>query len=121
MPRTKKGTPPSYRRHSSGQAAVTVKLADGRRHEILLGPHGSPESWDEYNRVMKLVAANGGFYPAANGTSRADPSTAGLSVNELILAFWRDAECRYGAENKELLQYRYSLRPLKELYGTESA
>ena len=38
MPRTKKGTPPSYRRHSSGQAVVTVRQTDGQRRDILLGP-----------------------------------------------------------------------------------
>src|SRR5206468_1739063 len=45
----------------------------------------------------------------------------GLTVNELILAFWKHAESHYGAGNKELDQYRYSLRPLKELYGSTLA
>jgi hypothetical protein len=39
----------------------------------------------------------------------------------VVLAFWRHAEARYGAGGKELAQYRYSLRPLKELYGATPA
>jgi hypothetical protein len=52
MPRTKKGTPPSYRKHAKGQAVVTVRQQDGRRRDILLGPtarpratKGTPASW----------------------------------------------------------------------------
>src|SRR5205823_3871403 len=48
-------------------------------------------------------------------------SPTGLSVNELILAFWKHAEAYYGADNKELDQYRYSLRPLREMYGSYPA
>jgi hypothetical protein len=60
MARTKRGTPPSYRRHSSGQACVTVRASDGRRREILLGPWESPESKAEYARVLAELAANQG-------------------------------------------------------------
>ena len=53
---------------------------------------------------------------------RGRPGSAdGLSVNELILAFYKHAEIRYGNGSKELTQFRYSLRALKELYGTEPA
>jgi hypothetical protein len=52
VPRTKKGAPPSYRRHSGGQACVTVRDKTGRRREILLGPFDSPESKAEYERVL---------------------------------------------------------------------
>src|SRR5262249_24758605 len=37
------------------------------------------------------------------------------------LAFWRYAEGHYGMDSKELRQYRYSLKPLKDLYGTSPA
>jgi integrase len=115
MPRTKKGTPPAYRQHSGGQAVVTVRLSTGQRRDILLGPWNSPESKDEYNRVLTVLNAHGGRYPAQ------ETAAAGLTVNELILAFWKDAEQRYGPDNKELDQFRYSFRPLKKLYGSHPA
>ena len=48
-----------------------------------------------------------------------------LTVNELILAFWRRAEQHYrredGTPTSELNDYRLSLRPLRELYGPTPA
>jgi integrase len=44
-----------------------------------------------------------------------------LSINELILRFWPRAELHYrhadGTPTGELSDYKYSLRPLRELYG----
>jgi integrase len=117
MSRTKSGTPPSYRRHSSGQAIVTVRTETGTRRDILLGPWDTTESREEYARVLLALNAHNGRYPTVNAAQRVE----GLSVNEVILAFWRYAESRYGADNKELAQYRYSLRPVKQLYGTHAA
>ena len=45
MPRTSK--PPKYSRHSSGQARVRI---NGAVH--YLGLYGSPESHDEYGRLL---------------------------------------------------------------------
>jgi hypothetical protein len=53
MPRTKKGTPPTYRQHSSGQAVVTVRDQAGRRRDILLGPWNTLHSHEEYRRILK--------------------------------------------------------------------
>jgi hypothetical protein len=69
MPRTKNGTPPSYRRHSRGQAIVTVRDATGRRRDILLGPWDSPESHAEYARILTLLHANGGRCPAPDAAA----------------------------------------------------
>jgi integrase len=118
MPRTKKGTPPSYRRHSSGQAVVTVRTTTGDRRDILLGPWDTPESREEYARVLILLNTHQGRYPCGEG--KAAP-LSGLTVNEVLLAFWEYAKGHYGEDNKELVQYRYSLRPLRELYGTKLA
>ncbi len=115
MPRTKKGTPPSYRPHASGQAVVTVRTTSGNRRDILLGPWDTAESKAEYARVLGALSAHGGRYP--------DPTAQPVSpsVNEVILAFWKYAEAHYGEGNKELEQYRYSLRPLREMYGDHPA
>src|ERR1051326_8719139 len=91
MPRTKKGTPPSYRQHTSGQAVITVRTMSGRRWDILLGPWNSPESKSEYARVLGVLSANGGRYPDPEQA----PSPTDLSVNEIILAFWKHAEAHY--------------------------
>jgi integrase len=115
MSRTKKGTPPSYRQHSSGQAIVTVRTAEGNRRDLLLGPWDSSESRAEYAHVLEVLNAHGGRYPGEA------PAPESLSVNEVILEFWKYAEGHYGINNKELEQFRYSLRPLKTLYGTHPA
>jgi integrase len=117
MPRTKKGTPPSYRLHSSGQAVVTVRTTSGNRRDLLLGAWDSSASKAEYARVLTILSANSGRYPDPQQT----PALHGLSVDELILAFWKYGETHYGADSKELEQYRYSLRPLREMYGGHPA
>jgi integrase len=122
MARTKRGTPPSYRRHSSGQACVTVRGPDGRRREILLGAWESAESKAEYARVLAELAAQQGRLPhQAPGA----PATTDLSVNEVILAFWDHAEQHYcredGTPTGEADNYREALHPLKALYGHTTA
>jgi integrase len=117
MARTKRGTPPSYRRHSSGQACVTVRDADGRRREILLGAWESRESKAEYARILaELAASRGRVQPKAPATAAAHDT-----VNEILLAFWRHAEQHYrasdGTPTGELDNLRAALRPLKALYG----
>jgi integrase len=117
MARTKCGTPPSYRRHSSGQACVTVRDPTGCRREILLGKWQSPESKAEYARILAELATDQGRMPVRAG----GPAQATMTVNELILAFWRYAEQHYrrpdGTPTGELDNMRDALRPLKALYG----
>src|SRR5262249_58478901 len=51
-----------------------------------------------------------------------DGDTPALTVNELILRFWRHAEEHYrrpdGTHTSELADYKKSLRPLRQLFGT---
>ena len=55
MPRTPKGSPPSYRLHKpTGHAVVTL---NGR--DFYPGRHGSPASWAEYDRLIAQWLANG--------------------------------------------------------------
>lgn len=82
MPRTKKGTPPSYRRHTKGQAVVTVRDQAGRRRDILLGRWDSPESRAEYARVLTVLNQHGGRSPAAAAVFQS------LSVHEVTEASW---------------------------------
>jgi hypothetical protein len=105
---------PSYRLHKqSGQAIVTLPDGLGGRRDVLLGPHGSQASRVEYARVIAEWEAN--------GRRPANDPVADLTVNELIVRFWSHAERHYchpdGTPTGELREYRFSLRPLRELYG----
>jgi integrase len=118
MPRTPKGTPPSYpKKAHKGQARITVRLTDGRRHDLWLGPFGSPESRKEYRRVLAELEANGGRYPLKEQGVVA----TGLTVAELSLRFWKYAEGYYrltdGSPSGELDHFEYALKPLVDLYG----
>jgi integrase len=103
--------PPKYRRHKpSGQAVVTL---DG--HDYYLGKWQTPESRAEYDRLIAEWLANGRRMPPRKGEA------AGLSLNEVILAYWQHAEAYYrhpdGTPTSEADNIRLALRPLRRLYG----
>ncbi len=102
---------PSYRRHSSGQARVTI---NGKDH--LLGPYGSAASKEAYRRIIAEWAAN-----PAGQVGQPQEETEPLSVNELILAYWKFALKHYSfANNPKRGDYyclRDALRVIRSLYG----
>lgn len=107
---------PQYRLHKqSGQAIVTLSDGLGNRRDITLGKYGTPESQAEYARVIAEWLANGRRLPCPKTTA------PDITINELILQFWQHAEQHYrhpdGRPTGELSDYKYSLRPLRELYG----
>jgi hypothetical protein len=65
MPRTKKGTPPSYRKHSS---PLTGRSPPGYSP----GPLAIPESFTEFGRVLAVLKANQGLYPVAESDTPTD-------------------------------------------------
>jgi integrase len=109
---------PSLRRHKpSGQAVVTLSGHDhylGAWPALLRKP--PPDVRAAYDRLIAEWIASG----RRPLVKEAEP--ARRSVNELILAFWKHAETYYrredGTATQELADYRLSLRPLRELYGT---
>lgn len=110
-------TVPSYRHHKpTNQAVVTVRLPNGRSRDIYLGKHNSAASRVEYNRIVRLVLANNGRYPAA---------APDLSINELLLAYMRYAERYYrnldGTPSESLVPLRYTLKGLKAMFGPTPA
>lgn len=110
---------PSYRLHKqSGQAVVTLTDPSGRRRDVLLGKHGTAESRREYARVLAEWEASGRVLTQGGTLPGAAPS---LSINEIIVLFWKHAEQHYrhrdGTPTNELTDFRYSLKPLRELYG----
>jgi integrase len=107
---------PKYRLHKpSGQAVVTL---NGKDH--YLGRHNTATSHAEYDRLIAEWLVNG------RCLLHVTRAASGLSVNELILAYFRHAEQHYrrpdGSLTDELHCIRSAMRPLKALYGqTESA
>jgi integrase len=79
--------------------------------DIYIGPHGSKVSKAEYDRIVGEWMANGRRLPSTQSD---------LTVNELILAYWRFAEGHYTRDGKptgHLANVRDALRPLRILYG----
>ncbi|WP_169973101.1 tyrosine-type recombinase/integrase [Tautonia rosea] len=108
---------PSYRHHKrSGQAVVTL---NGRDH--YLGPHGSPESRAEYDRLIAEWLSNGRRSPKTASRSRGrSGSGSDLTINEMLLAYLRFAEGYYvknGTPTQEPDNIRWAVRPLRKLYG----
>lgn len=107
---------PRYRLHKpSGQGVVTVRLADGSRKDIYLGKYNSDESRKEYARVVAELSVT---TSPARLTSTRSPD---ITVNEVLLAFYRHAEEHYrrvdGTTTQELVEYRQTFKPVRELHG----
>ncbi len=94
-----------------------MRLLNGRRHDIILGAYGSPESRAEYRRILAELEVHGGRYPLKQDGTVA----VGLTVNELCLRFWQHAEKHYrladGSPSGELDNHKYAQVALSDLYG----
>ena len=108
MPRLTQAVP-SYRRHrASGQAIVTIA---GRDH--YLGKFGSKSSKMLYDR---LIAE----YLSCNRSPVAYEEEAGITVVEVLAAFWKHAKAYYvknGQPTTEQGAYRVIIRDVRRLYG----
>jgi integrase len=110
---------PSYRRHKqSGQAIVSLPDGYGGRRDILLGKYRTAVSRAEYARVLAEWEAN--------DRRLARPQTAGadLTINELILAYWKFVRSYYvkdGKPTSEQDTIRQALRFVKRLYSDTPA
>ena len=125
MPRTKNGSLPSYRLYKrTGQAVVTI---DG--HDYYLGPYGSLESKQNYQRLIDAWLARKSDPEAPDHQplplAPLPQDAAAPSVNELILGFIRHAKAYYrtdaGGEQKEVGCIRDVLRIVRQLYGQTPA
>jgi integrase len=108
---------PSYRFHKGSNQAIVV--LDGRTH--YLGPWNSPASRAECDRLVAEWLANG----RRSAPVAPAPSAEGVTVDELILVYWRHAEGYYrkpdGTPSPELENLKLALRPLRKLYGETPA
>jgi integrase len=116
MPRINR--PPSYRLHKARNLAVVT--LDGKNH--YLGAYGSPESHEKYARLIAEWRANRQhLLPTAAARPAADRS---LSLEGLILAYWRHVEGYYvkdGRPTSEQDNILLALRFVRRAYGTTHA
>jgi integrase len=106
---------PVLGRHSAtGQARVRI---NGR--DFYLGPYGSAEAEEKYRRLIAewLSTDRTPAPPTA-------PPQHSLTINELVLAYWRHAEVWYrkgGKPTPELTVLKTPLKYLRRLYGSTPA
>jgi hypothetical protein len=86
MPRTVH--PPSYRLHRARNCAVVT--INGHNH--YLGRYGSPESYEEYTRLITAWQAGVVQLGPSAGSNGAQQV---VSNNDLILAYWTFAKSHY--------------------------
>lgn len=107
---------PAYRLHrASGQAVVTLTDAvTGKRRDIYLGDHGSPESRELYHHHLARWERNGRRVDVVADL----PTEEAATVTVLVRAYWRHAKSYYGEGNKTLLDQGATLRMLRAVHGS---
>jgi integrase len=110
---------PSYLLHKqSGQARVRIGGKD-----YLLGEYGSEKSRIRYGELIAKHAGGIPIDPFAGSNRGSIPQSqpdAGLTINELVLAFMRHADGHYvknGKPTSEIHCLKSATRPLVDLYG----
>ncbi len=102
---------PTPTRHKSSQAVVRL---NGRDH--YLGRYGTNGAKLAYERIVAEWLAHGRTLPG---------DAAGMTINELIAAFWPWAKRHYrrpdGTATNEVTDFKMSLRPVRHLYGDTPA
>jgi integrase len=105
-----KGAVPKYRKHSSGQARVTI---NGR--DYYLGPWKSQTSIRAYDRIISEYLASG-------RSPNFGLESQELTVAMIMLDYVNYARSYYGdGKSSELHRIRAALKPVKQLYANSSA
>ncbi len=89
---------PSYRRHASGQARVTINGKD-----FLLGKYGSKESKQKFGRLICLAEYGSGKESGTFGKTD-------LLMQDVLLAFIRHARTYYQSNPREFTPYKIVVR-----------
>jgi integrase len=117
--RSKRSIPTPYHHKPTGQAAVILRDADGRRRTLYLGAFGSPEAERRYRQVLAEHLAG-----APVTTSRPKRTAAASSwptVEQLAAGYLLHADRYYlgpdGKPTREVVNIREALRMLLRLYG----
>jgi integrase len=114
MPRTRKGSVPSYRLHRpTGQAVVTIK-----GHDHYLGQHGSTCSKQKYQRLLNSLLTND---EVINKPEATPPNRHGNPmVKDLVVDYTTYAKSYYqrsDGQQKEVGCIQNALQILLDLYG----
>lgn len=93
---------------------------------VYLGPYGSPESKAEYERVVAEWLSRGRTPKAKRDAgSAASSSPDGISVNEVLLAYWKFVLTYYvapdGRPGVEQQKVASAIKPVRALYGETPA
>lgn len=108
---------PKYRKKGT-QAVVTLPDGYGGRKDFLLGPFNSAESRKRYDKITGEWIANGRRLVLSKEEKKS------LSVNELVLAYWKHANQYYrkaGQVTSEPSTIKQALRFVRRLYGDTPA
>ena len=107
---TSPGAVPKYRKHSSGNARVTI---NGR--DYLLGPHKSRTSIREYDRIIAE-------YLASDRSPTFGIESEAYTVAMLIRDYLRHCRKYYGtAKTSEYHRVKPAIKPLRNLYADHEA
>ncbi len=99
---------PSYRKHSSGQARVTLAGKD-----FLLGKYGSKESKEKYKRLLKE-------YEASNRSPAFGEAPSRVTMSQVCMAYLNYAK-EYYPVGTEYVNLELACRPIADLYDQELA
>jgi hypothetical protein len=105
---------PKYRQYKPKNLAV-VRI---HGHDHYLGSYDSPESHEKYHRLLAEWHAKGSVAPTVK--QEAETGGEGLTIAELILAFYKFAEGYYlknGQPTTEVGVIRQALKVVRGLYG----
>jgi hypothetical protein len=106
---------------ASGKAVVRLSGID-----VYCGVHGTPEAKATYDReIAEWLARGRQPDPSRRIGKPEEPSPSGISVNELLVAFWKHAEnhCRRpdGTLTNEISEYKQTFQLVRGLYGLTAA
>ncbi|VTR92155.1 catalytic phage domain protein : Site-specific recombinase XerD OS=Singulisphaera acidiphila (strain ATCC BAA-1392 / DSM 18658 / VKM B-2454 / MOB10) GN=Sinac_1635 PE=4 SV=1: Phage_integrase [Gemmata massiliana] len=104
---------PSLRHHKpTEQGVVTVRLASGARKDLYCGRYGTAAATAEYNRIVGLLAVNGGVYPHED---------TDLTVAEALVRYAHHIDKHYvdltGAPTGTANDIRVTLGYIKRLFA----
>jgi integrase len=116
MPVARDTIPRLQHHRASGQARVRLAGRD-----LYLGPYGTPEARERYDRLIAEWLAAGRQIPRA--IEQPSASSAPL-VNDVLMRFLTWAQEYYGVNDrsaKEYVNLTHAMRPLRDLYGRTPA
>jgi integrase len=114
---------PAYLKHSaSGQAITVIRTEDGKRKQVYLGPHDSPESHRKYREILARY-----LNPAVEPTPPSGPPAPPTrwTVADVVARFlaWADTYYRGpdGVPTREYPNFHAASALLLKLYRDEAA